>query len=240
MVTLFDIMAQESDQFLKELEELEKEELKKKHELEKLKAKIKDTAKQARERKEFEDKVPIGQVASENATGMSVEEKQFLEAHKGKKIEQESAGDEAKGDKDSLEKKTNLGKKGTLEGTVESEAIHRRQDIGMDESQFFANQNYQQIVEMSQRPMAQLYNEMKSIYDTSLDQGYVTTQNAAQTFEIESAIERKLQDIDSGNYQFTSEQTERAASVSLSMKDKVSAMYVAGKEKRPGNGMYQV
>ena len=81
-----------------------------------------------------------------------------------------------------------------------------------------AQHHYDQVLALSKQPMMQLYSQMKTIYDTSVQEGYVSGPIVAQTFEIESAIERKLQDVDAGNYQFTNEETAKAASASLAMK----------------------
>jgi hypothetical protein len=92
--------------------------------------------------------------------------------------------------------------------------------------------NYQQhIKQMSLEPIGQLYSQMKGIYNNSLEKGYVSGQIAEQAQGIQSAIEQKLADVKTGNYQFTSEYTAKAASVALELKDKVSAMYVAGKDQ---------
>ena len=231
----------ESELVLKELEVLEKEELKKKRELEKLKQKINDAAKNVQKEREYEDKVPMEQVAAETTEGLSAEEKVILAVHKGK-VESFGISDVKNSDNDedenSLEKKAKTVSDGSLEGTVAAESAGSRFIPSHNEMEL-AQQNYQQIVELSHQPMAQLYDQMKNIYDSSVAEGYVSGPVAAQTFELESAIERKLQDVDAGNYQFTNDQTAKAASASLSMKEKVSAMYVAGKEVRPGNDLYQ-
>lgn len=224
----------ESELVLKELQDLEKEELKRKRELEKLKQKIEETTKQAKEQQEFDEKVPIKQVAAITVEGLSAEEKAIIATYK------KSKGDlkETEKEQDSLEKKTNTAKKDSLEWAIESEAINSRFGFNIDEQRAMQD-NYQQIVDLSQKPISQLYDQMKNIYDSTTAQGYVSRTDAAQTFELESAIERKLQDVDLGNYQFTNEQTAKAASASLSMKEKVSAMYVAGKNTKSGNDLYQ-
>ncbi|MAG61052.1 hypothetical protein CL619_04655 [archaeon] len=220
----------EPEQALKELEDLEQEELTKKRELEKLKQRIKTAAKQVKEEREFEEKVPIPQVASKTTTGLSAEEKAILNVHKGKKEDSEDKEKtDEDGDKKSLEKKAKTKSGSSLETTVAAERLSSSFRPNSNEMSH-SEQHYQQIIEMSQQPMTQLYDQMKNIYDSSVATGYVSGPAAAQTFELESAIERKLHDIEAGNYQFTNEQTVKAASVSLSMKERVSAMYVAGKD----------
>jgi hypothetical protein len=75
-----------NNQVVLELEELEREELMRKIELEKLKRKINDTTKKIRDENEFEEKFPIEQVASESLEGLSLAEKEILAVHKGQVV----------------------------------------------------------------------------------------------------------------------------------------------------------
>ncbi len=227
---------------LKELDILEKEELKKKSELEKLKQKIKDASKHVKEEQELEEIIPIEQVMANSVEGLSTEEKVILNMVKGSKDDKDNSNlepsDDSKETKDSLEKKTKLISDDSLESTVAAEATGSRFTSHYGDTEL-AQHNYAQIVQLSQQPMTQLYDQMKNIYDTSVAEGYVSGSAVQQAVELESAIERKLADVELGNYQFSSERTAKAASVSLSMKERVSSMYVPKKDFVPGSDWYR-
>ncbi len=224
----------EAEIALKKLEDLEREELKKKQELEKLKQKIKNATSQIRSEKELEEKVPIDQVAKLSEEGLSAPEKEILRTHKGKKKDAQDSTDS----NESLESKATKTKEISLEATVQSEAVGGPA-VRIPAETELAMQYQQQIVGMSREPITQLYSEMKNVYESSSEAGYVSADRAQHAVELQSAIERKLADVEAGNYAFTSDQTAKAASVALSMKDKVSAMYVAGKDNSPGNDLYK-
>lgn len=229
----------ESELALKELQELEQQELKKKAELEKLKKKIRQAAKNAKEQQEFEERVPLEQVAALSSEGMSAEEKTILAAHQGKSGEEGSETDEVN-DEDSSQKKDSKAREVALEDKVQGvhldpRSVSRFAPSFPDEA--LAQQQYQTVLELSQQPVEQLYSQMKTIYDTSVTEGYVSGPQVAQTFELESAIERKLHDIDEGTYQFTSDTALRAVTATLAMKNKVQELYVA-KRDLAGEDLY--
>ena len=88
-------MAREEAEFtLQKLQQLEKEQLKKKQELENLKKKIKDAEQQIKANQEFEEKVPIDQVAAASSEGMSAAEKEILASHKGGSLSKEVSHEE--------------------------------------------------------------------------------------------------------------------------------------------------
>ena len=216
---------EDANQALKDLKKLEAEQLKKKLELEKLKAKIKSAEKNLRDEQELEEKVPIDQVTATSSEGMSAAEKEIFEAHRGSSTEKEEEKDQ---EKKSLEEKTKSKKDNSLEATVADETFGIPGHIPHENT--LSMQDQQQILQMSQEPITQLYDQMKNIYDTSVAKGYVAANSAEQAVELQSAIERKLADVKAGNYQFESDRVAKAASVSLALKDKVSAMYVASKD----------
>ncbi|GEM_PF-3633966 len=68
------------------------------------------------------------------------------------------------------------------------------------------------IAELSHKPMGEIYKEIKEIYKTVEDKGYLSPSEQRQVQYLNSAVEKKFEDEEQGIYSF-SEQAARAASV---------------------------
>ena len=63
--------------------------------------------------------------------------------------------------------------------------------------------NAEYVAELSREPAADLYQRMEGLRNAIEDRGYMTMEEQQQASNIYSAIETKLQDVESGNYSVT-------------------------------------
>ena len=90
------------------------------------------------------------------------------------------------------------------------------------------------VEQLSQRPMAEIYKEIKDIYKTVEGKGYLSTLEQKHVLYLESAVEKKIQDEERGIYSF-SEEAARAASVT----QQLSATLMGSYKGKKANDMYQ-
>ena len=91
-----------------------------------------------------------------------------------------------------------------------------------DVNQDLINNDY--ILNLSQVPAQSLYQEMTNLYDTVKEKGYVSPDDQRNMVYINSAMERKLEDVNTGSYTL-SEQVSKTAILSKEIGDKVNSMY---------------
>ncbi len=77
---------------------------------------------------------------------------------------------------------------------------------------------------LSQKPMHSLYDEVKGIKAVVEDKGYINHEEERRIAYLSSAVERKVQDVQSGKYSFT-EDVAMAASLTLQMGSKLKNLY---------------
>ena len=92
----------------------------------------------------------------------------------------------------------------------------------------------QYVEQLSHKPMAEIYKEIKDIYKTAEDKGYLSTLEQKQVLYLNSAVERKIEDEEQGTYSF-SEEAARAASVT----QQLSATMIGSYKGKKTNDMYQ-
>ena len=92
----------------------------------------------------------------------------------------------------------------------------------------------QYVEQLSHKPMAEIYKEIKDIYKTAEDKGYLSTLEQKQVLYLNSAVERKIEDEEHGTYSF-SEEAARAASVT----QQLSATMIGSYKGKKTNDMYQ-
>ena len=96
-------------------------------------------------------------------------------------------------------------------------------------------QDSRYVQELSHKPMAEIYKEIKNIYKTAEDKGYLSTLEQKQVLYLNSAVEQKIQDEEHGTYTF-SEEAARAASVTQHLSATMMGSY---KGKKNSNDMYK-
>jgi hypothetical protein len=172
--------------YLKFLMELEK---KKRREIEEAQEMLKETEEELTEKEDWKRKVPIPQIAAEEMEMMSEAEKEIIKAHKGLKEEEtEEAEEEKLSTEESLEETVARERTGLPPELIESE----------------------EAIKLSQEPMKGLYQEIKDIYQTVEEKGYVSLEEERRIGYLSAATERKLEDIEAGKYSLTEEVAEAA------------------------------
>ncbi len=219
---------------LKRKEDLEKLEKQKEAEIKKLKEEIKEAEQEVRKVEEEEEKVPIPQVATRDTTNVSAEAKLIIETQRGIKT---STSDTTENyTEESIESKVKKKQAESLDEQLANESIpiHPGQ-IGALPAAYRADQ----IGQLSLIPIQTLYTEMQGIYAAATQKGYVSPEEQTQMYNLGSAIEQKVQDVEAGNYSFN-KTAEIMASVSLSLKEKTSSMYIQAKEEKSMQEHYKV
>jgi len=192
---------------IKKLKELEK---KRKQEIDDARKKIQESEKELTARDEWARKVPIPQIAQEDLVGLGVEGKEILEVHKGIKEKKEEV----------LESVDEIAKETEEEFSLEAlakEKVELPPEIMQSE--------YAQ--HLSQQPMGNIFEEIKDIYHAVEEKGYISKDEERKVEYLASAVERKVEDVETGKYSFT-ESVAMAASMSRSIGSKLRGMYQSG------------
>jgi hypothetical protein len=175
---------------IKRLKELEKERRK---EIEDAQEEIKKSEEELTDRKRWEDKVPIPQVAKMDLKGATDDEKAILKSHRGLKEEVQE------------EEEPTRGKNESLEETIEKEKVQHTQaqmQYGMQSPGSPLDMGY--VDRLSQAPVNALYSEIKSIEE----KGYMTAEDQRKVEYVTSALEEKAK-----TYSFTKETAAKAGAI---------------------------
>lgn len=174
---------------LKELEE------KKKEEIEEAQKILKESEKELTEREDWEKKIPIPQVEVESTENRTEAEKEIIEAHKGIAKKRGLGAEE-------FSKEEIIPKKGeSLEETVGKEKVEI--SAGIRESEY--------TVFLSQQPINNLQQEIKNLYNTVKDKGYISPEEERKAEYLTGAVEQKIEDMYTGKYpSFSEELAEKA------------------------------
>lgn len=190
---------------LKELEEKRKKEIEEAHKI------IRESEDEIKERRKWADKVPIPQIASEDFKNMSGEEKEIFKTHRGIKDTKSSGEDSETGIEETLKKKKR---------ELDLEEIARDQAKRVPEELFQS----QYLTQLSQQPAKDLYHEMMQISQRVEDKGYVSREEEQRIEYLSTAMEKKMEDIESGRYSFTGSVAEMA-STTRSVAEKLKDLY---------------
>lgn len=190
---------------IKKLKELEK---KRKQEIEEAKKKIKESESELTARDEWIRKVPIPQISQEDLAGLSKEGKEILAVHKGVKEKKEV--------EDTVEEKV-IEK--TKDNFADLEALARE---NLNISPEFMQSAYTQ--HLSQQPMNDIYHEIKDIHKTVEEKGYISKEEERKVEYLASAVEKKVEDAESGKYSFT-EDVAKAANLTRAIGAKLRGLY---------------
>ena len=90
------------------------------------------------------------------------------------------------------------------------------------------------VEQLSHQPMGEIYNQIKEIYKTVEDKGYLSPTEQRQVEYLSSAVEKKFEDEEQGTYSF-SEQAARAASITQHL----SASMMGSYKGKKMNEMYK-
>jgi len=220
-----DIKGMDASARLEKLKKLKKEREKEIAEAQEL---IKEAEQEITAQQEWVEKVPIPQIASETLTGLSEQEKQIIEVQKGTKERKEESSED------------NVAKKVEEQGISELEQSIGQEQLDPEMMQAIAQlapgSNLDYVNELSQKPANELANEMKDIYQTTQDKGYLSPEEHNRVMYLSSAMEQKVSDVQTGSYSLTQEAAQ-AASMSQQLAHKMSSLYKS-QDEEPGN-MYK-
>ncbi|HLD72629.1 MAG TPA: hypothetical protein VJA23_03515 [Candidatus Nanoarchaeia archaeon] len=189
---------------IKRLKELEK---KKKQEIEEAQKRIKESEVELTARDEWIRRVPIPQVAKENLKDLTREEKEVVKAHRGLKEEKKEESVEA-----------TVRKKEVEEGSPLEALAEERVDLPPE----LLNSEYAR--HLGQKPMQELYKEMKSLASNIEDKGYMNRDEQRKVEYLLAGMEHKLEDAEEGTYSFT-ERTAKKANLTREIGEKLRGMY---------------
>ncbi len=199
---------------LKKLEEEKKKEIEEAHKL------IKQSEDELTDRKKWEDKVPIPQVAREDLTSLSREEKDVLKAHKN--LKEEIAEEE------------------TVDKIVSSKIVSETdlETLASEKSAFeippeVLNSQYAQ--HLGQKPVQDLYKEMMQIKEEVEEKGYISADKERRVEYLMAGVENKFEDEELGSYSFT-EKAVLAANITQQIGAQLKSLY---KSSSDGGRMYK-
>lgn len=203
---------------IKKLKELEQQ---KKKEIEEAHKQIRDSERELTEKQKIKEKIPIPQVARQDLKDLTAEEQDIIRTHRGLKKEEK---------KSEVEEKIEKADKKSKESADLEFLAREKVDLPLQLMQS------EYTLHLSQRPMHDLYSEMTKINQAVEDKGYVNAEEQRRVQYLSSAVERKLDDIESGKYSFN-EDVALAASLVQQMGAKLRDVYHRGKGEK--NSMYQ-
>ncbi len=185
------------------IKKLKKLEEKKKKEIAEAKKEIKESQDELTERKKWQDKVPLPQVAVQDLKDLTADEKLVVEAHRGTKKQEDI--------EEVIEEKIK-------EEQLLEELAQEKVDLPPELMQ----SDYTQ--QLSQKPMGDIYNEMTQINQAAEDKGYVSAEEERRVEYLSSAVEQKIEAIEAGNYSLT-EDVAMAASITRQIGSKLRDVY---------------
>lgn len=212
---------------IKRLKELEE---KKKKEIEEAQKLIRDSEVEITEKRKFKDKVPLPQVASLDLHNLTREEKDVVLRAQGKRYIKKSE-EEGTTKSEEKRKKNNRSVEEVLEA-AEKKDKSLEETLGgagvggksYTEEAEFQRANADYVARMAQKPMASLYQEAANINREVEEKGYINREEEQRIAYLSSAVERKLEDVESGRYTL-SEQAALAVNATKQLSEKLRAMY---------------
>ncbi|MBI2662330.1 hypothetical protein HYX11_02635 [Candidatus Woesearchaeota archaeon] len=200
---------------LKELEEQKKKEIEQqkkdieqdKKEIEDAEKEIKNAQEELNEKRKVKEKVPIPEFAKEDLEGLSEEGKQILSAQKGIKKEVFSENEENKQSGKNISREEI-----SLEETLSKEKVELQQ------------MQVKYELQLSHKPMQDLYSEMVNIYKRAEEKGYVSQEEERRVHYLSSAVEQKLEAVEEGSYSL-SQELERTVSTVKQLSEGLRGMY---------------
>ncbi|MBI4983063.1 hypothetical protein HZC32_00245 [Candidatus Woesearchaeota archaeon] len=196
---------------IKKLKEIEQQ---KRKEIEDAQRQITESEKELGERLKLKEKVPIPEVASEEAGTLAEEAKEIIRVHRGKKIGLKKVEEAVEAGKGKPEDKGS--------GPATLEALTRGSKELPPE---LINSDYAAF--LSQRPMWDLYEELTKINDVVEDKGYINREEERRVDYMLAGVERKREAMEAGKYSFT-EEVAWAANLTQQLGSKLRGIYQRG------------
>jgi hypothetical protein len=192
MAKLEDLPAEEK---IKKLKELQK---KKRKELAEAAKKIKESEVELTDRQKFVEKVPIPEVAKEDLAGLSATAKEILRVQRG-----------ITGRKDEEEVEKEVSLEEAIEEVAPKPGDKRRYELPEDDPLKQMNTEY--VLQLSQRPVGELQQDVEQMNRKIEDKGYVNPEEQKALQYHHAAIDEKIKAGEQGSYANWSEEVAQAA-----------------------------
>tara|TARA_Y100000310_G_C20529544_1_gene737730 strand:- start:153 stop:779 length:627 start_codon:yes stop_codon:yes gene_type:complete len=189
---------------IKKLKELEKQ---KKAEIVAAQKMLKESEQELTAKDEWKRKVPIPQIAIDAVGELSPAEKEVLVTHKGLKSEE----------KEIVEEKS---VREEVQEDLEEIAARIKTAPEVLQSDYAAA--------LSQEPIQNIYQELKDIHQAVGEKGYISATEGRKIEYLSAATEKKLEDIEAGNYSLT-EELENMAMLTKQIGSSLQSSYRSSK-----------
>jgi len=213
---------------IKRLKELEQE---RKKEIEEAQQLIKESEEEISAQEEWVRKVPIPQIARDSFSGLSREEKEMLEAHKGTGEKNELlGGEEKRGKNKGVESILDLDKGFNDKANLEVIAGER-----IEVPKEFFDTDYSS--HLSQLPVNKIREELYGIRDHISEKGYMSEDDQRQIKYRLAGLDMKTEAGEMGTYKSFSEEAASQASMAKQLGADMLRGYVSGAGR--GERMYR-
>lgn len=192
---------------LKRLKQLEEE---KKKEIEEARTQVKEAEQELTEKRKVKEKIPIPEVALDDISALSETGKLLVKTHRGTTLR----GEKKKKDEDEAEGASGKGKLSLEETLVREKTAVQPEQMGLqygDAASPAQRGGDLYVRELSLRPVDQIYGTMKDINRAVAERGYITADESRKVGYMMQAIEKKVEDADSGAYNLTDRLAQEAA-----------------------------
>ncbi len=180
------------------IKKFREEEKKKQKEIDDARKKIKESEDELTERRKWEDKVPIPEFMAESLEGLSKDAQDMIRSQKGISKKENFDGSE-----EELQKETNEGNKEkiNLEKTLNSENFDKNVNVnhGVPDANMPGGFNHQPG-NLTYSPLNELQDQVKSVYDSVKEKGYMNWEEQKKVVDVNSAIDDKFRAYDAGQY----------------------------------------
>tara|TARA_Y100000310_G_scaffold339233_1_gene431285 strand:- start:1003 stop:1698 length:696 start_codon:yes stop_codon:yes gene_type:complete len=184
------------------IKKLKEEEKKKQKEIEAARKKIKESEEELTERRKWQDKVPMPEFTAESLEGLSRGAQDIIKAQKG--ITKKEDLDE----EDSSEEVVDQSEEVDLEETIARDNVDKGINVGANYevpgTNFFGGPDHQPA-NLVYSPLNELQNQVKSVYASVKEKGYMSLEEQKQMININSAIDDKFRAYDAGKYSLSEE-----------------------------------
>jgi len=190
------------------IKKLKEEEKKKQKEIDEARKKIKESEEELTEKRKWQDKVPMPEFTAESLEGLSRDAQEIIKVRKGIVKKEDLNEDDSPEEINVQESDVS-----DLEETI----VHEKLDENIN-----AGINYEipgvnvpgsfghQPDNLTYSPLNELQDQVKSVYNSVQEKGYMNREEQKQMININSAIDDKFRAYDVGKYSLSEEAAQAA------------------------------
>ncbi len=212
---------------IKKLRELE---AKKKKEIEEAARLIRESEDELTDRRAWEEKVPIPEVAQEELTGLSVGAKDILKVQ-GRVQEKQEVVEDPEETKEAVEKEER-----SLEDTVEAEVVSKSNELqnvqyGFPQDLAHPQANAEYAMRLSYMPAEELRDRVEAVRASVQDRGYMTHEEQNFVMAAYAASENKERAVQEGKYSMIEEAAQATSLIAQTTGRLLDQAYHARQEE---------